>query len=164
MTTLVYERDQRIVAYACCGKGADFEGVVHEWAGPTEEALDLVLEHALRSGREEIVLLSPPYTGRIRRTLKERGLPSHRGALGMMKIVDPEGLAETINRFFLPGTSPACAVSARPGGRFGVRGPFGERVVDAETILRMAFGSEEEESLQAPGLPIPLYLRGLDSI
>jgi GNAT superfamily N-acetyltransferase len=164
MLTLVYERDRRVVAYACCGKGADFEGVVHEWAGPTEEALDLVLEQSLRCERDEVVLLSPPYTGRIRRTLRERGLPAHRGALGMMKIVDPEGFVAMLNRFFEPDTSPACRFRVAVGGGYEVEGPSGTLELDAAQMLRLAFGSEEDDEFRIPGLPIPLYLRGLDSI
>jgi GNAT superfamily N-acetyltransferase len=164
MRTLVYERDRHIVAYSCCGKGADFEGVVHEWAGPTEEALDLVLEQALRAEREEIVLLSPPYTGRIRRILRERGLPAHRGALGMMKVVDDRGFAEALNRFFEPGTGPAGEVEYLEEGRYRFTTSSGTREIDASELLLQAFGSDQTEDNVVPGLPLPLYLRGLDSV
>jgi predicted N-acetyltransferase YhbS len=164
MTTLVYERDGRIVAYACCGKGADFEGVVHEWAGPTMEVLDLVLEHVLAEDREDIVLLSPPYTGRMRRILRDRALPAHTGALGMMKIVEPTRLAETIQSFTSARPEEATSVEALDDGRFRLDGPEGIFLLDGEQMLRTAFGAEVQEEPMIPGLPIPFYLRGLDSI
>jgi len=167
MDTLVFERDGQVVAYACCGKGADFENVVHEWAGPTEEALDLVLEHALRGGRDEIVLLSPPYTGRIRRVLRERGIPAHRGALGMMKIVDARAFAEQINQFFATANTPAGEIEPRPDGTFRVTSAAGVEEMDSAQLLHTVFGSEDEEVEEGrgiQGLPLPLYLRGLDSV
>jgi predicted N-acetyltransferase YhbS len=164
MRTLVYEREGRIVAYACCGKGADFGGVIHEWAGPTMEVLDLVLEHVLAEDREDIVLLSPPYTGRIRRILRDRALPAHTGALGMMKVLDPESLAATIERFTASRPEDATTVRVLEDGRFRLDGPEGVFVLDGAQTLRTAFGAESHEEPPIPGLPIPFYLRGLDSI
>jgi len=68
MTTLVLERDGAVVAYACCGKGADLQGHWHELGG-SDDDLAVLLPAALHAtGQTEAVLLLPP----AREGLRER--------------------------------------------------------------------------------------------
>lgn len=61
MTTVVRERNGAVVAYACCGKGADLQGHWHE-VGGTDEELATLLPAALHlAGQVDAVLLLPPY-------------------------------------------------------------------------------------------------------
>jgi len=164
MRTMVSERDGEIVAYACCGKGADFAGVVHEWAGPADAVFDLVLEQARAQGREEIVLLSPPGQGRLRRPLRERGVPAHEGALGMMRIVHAERFARSVDRYLERTPESGHRVFAESDDRFIFRGPSGDRAVNASEMIEISLGAETAASPEIPGLPMPFYLRGLDSV
>jgi GNAT superfamily N-acetyltransferase len=61
MTTLVLERGGAIVAYACCGKGADLQGHWHELGGD-DDALAVLLPAALHEcNQTTAMLLLPPY-------------------------------------------------------------------------------------------------------
>ena len=164
MRTLVSVRAGEIVAYACCGKGADFAGVVHEWAGPAEEVFDLVLEQARAGGRDEIVLLSPPGQGRLRRPLRERGVPPHEGALAMMRIVHAERFARAVDRYLEQTPEAEHRVLAEGDDRFLLRGPHGDRAVSTAEMLRISLGAETPAAPPISGLPMPFYLRGLDSV
>jgi predicted N-acetyltransferase YhbS len=61
MQTVVRERDGSIVAYACCGKGADLQGHWHELGGPDDELATLLPAAMHVLGQVEAVLLLPPY-------------------------------------------------------------------------------------------------------
>ena len=69
MDTVVLERAGAVVAYACCGKGADFVGWWHEGGGDDEE-LALLMPSALALlGQEAALVLLPPYRSRLRELL-----------------------------------------------------------------------------------------------
>ena len=61
LSTVVRERDGAIVAYACCGKGADLQGHWHE-VGGTDAEVAALLPAAMRlCEQREAALLLPPY-------------------------------------------------------------------------------------------------------
>ncbi len=69
MDTVVLERAGAVVAYACCGKGADFMGWWHEGGGDDEE-LALLMPSALALlGQEAALVQLPPYRSRLRELL-----------------------------------------------------------------------------------------------
>ena len=68
MTTLVREHDGLVVAYACCGKGADLAGHWHELGGSDEHAAALLHAALHVTEQTEAMLLLPPW----RRELRER--------------------------------------------------------------------------------------------
>ncbi len=69
MTTVVLERNHTVVAYACCGKGADLQGHWHELGG-TDANLALLLPAALHLAEQtDAVLLLPPYRQHLRELL-----------------------------------------------------------------------------------------------
>ena len=57
MTTLVLERDDAIVAYACCGKGADLAGHWHELGGSDRYVAELLRAALHFTDQIEAVLL-----------------------------------------------------------------------------------------------------------
>lgn len=61
LQTVVRERHGAVVAYACCGKGADLQGHWHELGGPDEELATLLPAAMHVLGQVEAVLLLPPY-------------------------------------------------------------------------------------------------------
>ena len=69
MTTLVLERDARIVAYACCGKGADLHEHWHELGGSDDDLARLLPAALHHTGQIEAVLLVPPWRRRLRELL-----------------------------------------------------------------------------------------------
>ncbi|MBL8728243.1 MAG: GNAT family N-acetyltransferase [Planctomycetes bacterium] len=69
MTTAVLEDGGHVVAYACCGKGADLQGHWHELGG-SDEALARLLPAALHvADLVESFLLLPPYRHELRERL-----------------------------------------------------------------------------------------------
>lgn len=61
MTTFVLERNGVVVAYACCGKGADLQGHWHELGGD-DEHLAVLLPAAMHANEQiDAMLLLPPY-------------------------------------------------------------------------------------------------------
>jgi len=68
LCTVVRERDGVVVAYACCGKGADLQGHWHEVGGSDDEVAALLPAAMHHVEQVEAVLLLPPY----RTSLAER--------------------------------------------------------------------------------------------
>lgn len=61
MVTVVREREGAVVAYACCGKGADLGGHWHEVGGDDVEVAALLAAALHVAEQREAVLLLPPY-------------------------------------------------------------------------------------------------------
>lgn len=59
--TFVLEQHGRIIAYACCGKGADLQGVWHEIGGDDADVAMLLPAAMLQLEQTEAQLLVPPY-------------------------------------------------------------------------------------------------------
>lgn len=69
MTTLVREHAGAILAYACCGKGADLEGHWHELGGADEHVATLLPAAMHLTGQTDAVVLLPPWRRRLRELL-----------------------------------------------------------------------------------------------
>lgn len=86
-------RGDRVVAFACAGKGHDLPGVIHEWAGETLAVLGLAAELAAtqhRAGRR--AFLFAPYADLpVARGLSDLGVAAAPGVLGMGRLLDPDG-------------------------------------------------------------------------
>lgn len=99
MTTLVLEEHGAVVAYACCGKGADLQGWWHELGG-SDAALARLLPAALHVAEQtEAFLLLPPYRGELRERLAADTTatvtvpgPMQRTADGVPRVLWVDGL------------------------------------------------------------------------
>lgn len=99
MTTVVLEEHGEVVAYACCGKGADLQGWWHELGG-TDAALARLLPAALHvAGQTEAFLLLPPYRTELRERLAADTTatvtvpgPMQRTADGVPRVLWVDGL------------------------------------------------------------------------
>jgi predicted N-acetyltransferase YhbS len=69
MNALVLERDGAVVAYACCGKGADLQGHWHEFGGDDADVATLLLAGMHRLGQTDAIVLLPPWRRRLRAAL-----------------------------------------------------------------------------------------------
>jgi GNAT superfamily N-acetyltransferase len=65
MSTFVRERGGRIVAYACCGKGADLQNWWHEVGGSDADVAALLPAAMARLGQAAAFALVPPYRTRL---------------------------------------------------------------------------------------------------
>jgi hypothetical protein len=69
MNALVLERDGQVVAYACCGKGADLQGHWHEFGGDDADVALLLQAGMHRLGQTDAIVLLPPWRTRLRKAL-----------------------------------------------------------------------------------------------
>ncbi len=181
MSTFVLERANEIVAYACLGRGADMPNVIHEWGGSDEDVLALVHAHLeARSSKDdavdettELFFIAPPSAQELCERLRGMGAISHRGILGLGKILDRAAAAELLNRRI--GNAGTVEVLERENsGAFHVRGPKDEGFLDDEGCLALLFGVEDVRAevqsfladfgLEDARLPLEPFAWGLDSI
>jgi GNAT superfamily N-acetyltransferase len=179
--TLVLQRGRDIAAYACLGRGRDLEHCVHEWGGAADDVLALVREHGERRARrgEEapIYLMTPPGAQAMHACLAACGIAGVRGLLGMARVLDAAGAVELVRRAARGRVRAGIAWDpdpARGESAAHLAGPGGELALSPETLLRLLLPARGErtaiESLERaaglalPGLPLSLYVWGLDSI
>ncbi len=98
-----------IEAYACMGKGRDFQGVIHECGGEPR-ALEQLLGGILARSAEPVPLILSPLEESLGTLLAGKGIFPSEGALGLGKILDPEAverfarsLGPLADRFRAPG-------------------------------------------------------------
>jgi GNAT superfamily N-acetyltransferase len=94
MTVLVAERDDEVVSYLCFGRGADLEGVAHEWGGESEGVMACLAK--LVADHEAVFVMTPGDPGVLGDRLDAIGAMRAYGRLGMSKPLQgrrelPEG-------------------------------------------------------------------------
>ena len=162
----VAQRGSQVAGYAVAGRGDDFAGVVHEWAGSPEavaQCVDWLREHA---GAHTV--MSSPVAEGFESLLAASGATSQKGIFALVLILDVEELWRAI----APRRSPLRFARQRSG--VALRGSAGGPVnlSDAQA-LELFFGSgpsalpelaRSERRELSRVLPWPLYIWGLDSI
>ncbi len=98
-----------IEAYACLGKGRDFQGVIHEYGGDPR-TLEILFGGILARSPRPVPLVLSPLEEDLASLLEGKGLPRTEGALGLGRILDPEpvdrfarSLGPLAARFQAPG-------------------------------------------------------------
>jgi len=160
------------VAYAALGRGDDFPGVVHEWAG--EPAGVLACLSQLLEGQESIAWLAGPadLAEEPAVALHAAGADRQLGGFGLVKLLQPEGLwsrlaadapnlagTRLVRRgagFRLLGARAACDLDGAAGVRL-LLDPSGLEAA------RRALSDRQLHSL-ATRLPWPLFVWGFDSV
>lgn len=93
-TTLVWESEGEVRAYAAIGKGEDLTNVIHEWGGETEGVLTLARAHTearlADDPQAQVYLIAPDAPLEATQRLVDLGFPTSRGVLSMGKLVDRE--------------------------------------------------------------------------
>ncbi len=179
METLVLEDRNEIAAYSCLGRGADLARAVHEWAGAPEHVLALLGAHlersAARKEREPICLIAPTSAVTLRDLLHNRGIAEHRGILGLARIGDAATALELVSRAAAPGTRLSLEEGSEHASvRVRLEGPRSGAELDEQDLVQLIAPARGDASklrqLEAdtgaalPGLPLPLFAWGLDSI
>jgi GNAT superfamily N-acetyltransferase len=171
MDVLVSDGVSGVEAYACCGRGGDLVGVVHEWAGETEPVLACLAAHVERAAPgQELALMSPHAPDPVTERLTALGCPSAVGSLGMAKLLDPMTAAEFLSR----ASAVPLRTSAGSGGVLLLEA--GERsveVTEAELLGLLLPPHGERSALESlecrvgtsfEALPLGAFIWGLDSI
>jgi predicted N-acetyltransferase YhbS len=169
-TQLVVARSQGSpVAYAALGRGDDFPGVVHEWAGDPEAVLACL--EALCGEGGAIGWLCGPLDEDPAPALRQAGARGTEGAFALARLID----AGALWRLVAPPLCGRLRFEQRGDG-VSMVGSRGRAWLAASETLELLFGSgalppsaaglltsEEREAL-AQLLPWPLYIWGFDSI
>lgn len=137
-------------AYAACGKGLDLQGCIHEWAGSIAALMPLASAAARTQALGEIILMGAPHQAAAIPLLEQQGASVIHGALGMVRVLQPADLAA---RWGIALPSPARNQCPMPSASDQCPMPPPDQCPE-----RVFFGSDA-----TPG-PIPLYLKGLDSM
>jgi hypothetical protein len=157
------------VAYAALGRGDDFAGVVHEWAGDPEGVL--VCLEALCRESGAAVCLCGPVDEEPAPALRRAGARRQYGDFALVRLLD----AGAFWRVAAPELSERVRVEQRGEG-VAVTGSMGGGVLAIPEALDLLFGTgalpsslrevltSEERSAMSEVLPWPLYVWGFDSI
>lgn len=178
MSVLVHERDGRVDAYACLGRGRDLPNVVHEWAGEAEGVLALIRAHVERRlfARidDEVYVMAPGVHGPVQGRLALAGVPSAYGVLGMGKVLDA-GLFARVVAGVLDAHGGVRARVTGPGrDEVEFRGPRGVATLRIEELVAVGLAPRGERGAarelasrvggDASNLPLNPFVWGLDSI
>lgn len=183
MEMLVKEDTGEVVAYSCMGRGADMQGVVHEWAGAPEHVAACLHAHlrrrAMQGDTSDLYLIAPADATGLKKTLARLGARSAPGVLGMGKLLNLQKLVELYAWFLGPDGN--VRVDQRPAqlredGKPGLRiqGPNMALLFEAEEAFRILFSPRGEErdvkylrralGLKLDMLPLKPFVWGLDAI
>ncbi len=89
MIVLVAERDGEVISYLCFGRGADLEGVAHEWGGEVEGVMACVAK--LLADQDAVFVMTPGDPGALGDRLDAIGAMRAYGRLGMSKPLQGNG-------------------------------------------------------------------------
>ncbi len=173
VTTLVREVDGKVTAYGCVGRGADLQGVLHEWGGEGVEVLHVLAGHLdLRDDEgldEDLFLMLPSGATGLLEYLSLTRCPGAKGVLGLAKVLCLEGAAELL-RGHLPSSVEASVEGATVALRRGGKGIS----LDADALLDLLLPPAGEGRIQRKverrlgvnlaSLPLAPFIWGLDSI
>lgn len=173
MQILLHRRLGKVVAYAILGKGTDFAGVIHEWAGDPSGVYSIVWNHLLHTHKDHVGLISSASRPDMIQFLEPHGIQPIHGKFGMGKILDHNKLRESLSKTLqehyqleLSWKDSVWKVSRNERElcltdlEF-LRAIFGFRGVSGE-VIRMASEMELPQLKTTP--PIEFFLWGLDSV
>lgn len=173
VTTLVREVEGQVKAYGCVGRGADLQGVLHEWGGDGVEVLHVLAGHLdLRDDEgldEDLFLMLPSGATGLLEYLSLTRCPGARGVLGLAKVLCLDAATELLGRH-LPSGVEACVEGATVALRRGGRSIS----LDADALLDLFLPPAGEGRTQRKverrlgvtlaSLPLAPFVWGLDSI
>lgn len=157
----------RPVAYAACGRGDDFPGVVHEWAGAPGGVAACIRSFAAE--RADLLVLAGPKAPEPIGALRAAGAVTFPGALALVRLLDPAALcaslAAEVPDFHLGGTPEAPWLEAA-GERVAIEPPDALALLIGPEIppaVRRAVPPASARGLHT-ALPAPVFVWGFDSI
>lgn len=92
-----WSQDGRLEAFAVEGKGADLRDYVHEWSGSTTAMIQL-FNYMLFTKQRPFTVIAPRHSQTLTAAFESRGVFRHEGYLGMMKVLNRQGLTAKIQR------------------------------------------------------------------
>lgn len=167
--TRIARRGGRAVAYACAGRGADLQGIVHEWAGETPGVLACVRALGRTGARH---WLSGPGGDPAAELLRAAGASAIAGDFALLHVPDPGALLAHL----VGGDRSLAGVRlTREGSLQRLTGARGAVSLPEDEAVRWLLGPERPATpVRALGagewlalrerLPWPLAVSGFDSV
>lgn len=161
-------------AYAVEGKGADLQGYIHEWGGGVSKLLPL-LNFIYQQTRKPLRMIVPSHSQSLIRRFQEMGMDPHPGHLGMIKMVNPQGLFSRISRFARGslGIPEFILEKTHTGFAIGIKDHI-YQTSDEKELTRILFGpGRPSENVKIPAearpvldliFPLRLWIWGWDSV
>jgi GNAT superfamily N-acetyltransferase len=161
----VAREDGTPVAYAACGRGDDFPGVVHEWAGSAAGVVACLA--ALAAERGSVGLLAGPEPEAPVAALRAAGAQGGDGCFALLRVLDAGALLDAI--------APAGTRLRSRSLHAAREAVLGTEALSGREVLAWLFDgvwppglaarlAPAERSALERVLPWPLYLWGFDSI
>lgn len=168
-----WDSENRLQAYAVEGKGADFDGYIHEWGGGVSKLLPL-LKFAAQTEKRSLNLITPPHSSNLIRQLVAAGSQEHSGVLGMIKILNPAHFLMKIKKFVRANGIEDLVTEPRDGKYYlGYKQEIFQTDSEAD-LVRLIFGPLKASQLKAfdpvtaeafdKVFPISLWVWGWDSV
>lgn len=165
--------DNKLMAYAVEGKGADLQNYVHEWGGQVDALTDL-LNHIYTLKQSTLTIMTPKHSQNLHRKLESMNVFKHVGYLGMLKFINLDQILAKVKKSFR-GEGYENIVLERQGSAFLLG--FGTdlyTLTNESDLMQFLFGplesgnlsfmSEEAQQKFSKLLPLPLWIWGWDSI
>ncbi len=168
-----WEKNGSLAAYAIEGKGADLGGYIHEWGGMVTKLVPL-FNYIYNLNKTPLTIIVPRHSRNLITQLEQRGVQTHIGFLGMIKIINHDQLFGKIKRAFrAEGVSDIVLEKNKDHFLFGVGDNLFTMTNEAE-MTRLIFGPIDIEELDMLNdktrtqlsklLPLPFWLWGWDSV
>jgi GNAT superfamily N-acetyltransferase len=168
-----WDEQNRLQAYLVEGKGADFEGYIHEWGGGVSK-LTALLSHAVHERKNSLTLIAPAHAANLIRTLTAAGCKEHAGVLGMIKVLNPASLLTKVKKFVRGMGVDEVVLEAREGKYYlGAKQEIFSTDTDSD-LVRLIFGPLKASQLGAfdketaevfeKVFPIAMWIWGWDSV
>ncbi|MGZ3723585.1 MAG: GNAT family N-acetyltransferase [Bdellovibrionales bacterium] len=168
-----WDEQNRLQAYLVEGKGADFEGYIHEWAGGVSK-ITALLSFAVQEQKKNLTLISPAHSTNLIRTLTAAGCKESSGVLGMIKILNPSSFLTKVKKFVRGMGMEDVVLEARDGKFYlGAKQEIFSTDTDSD-LVRLIFGPLKASQLNAFDketaetfekiFPIAMWIWGWDSV
>ncbi|MCB0422408.1 MAG: GNAT family N-acetyltransferase [Bdellovibrionales bacterium] len=169
-----WDANNKLLAYAVEGKGADLSGYIHEWGGGVTELMAL-FKHIQTSQRRNITVISPGHSENLIRQCKDAGAFVNNGYLGMIQLLDTRNLFFKIKRYARSlGFDNFVMEQQGKSYCFGDGQNKLYRTDQASDLIRLLFGpyqsqdiynfDEHTKKVLSQLFPIPMWIWGWDSI
>lgn len=168
-----WDRKGFLQAYAIEGKGADLDGYIHEWGGGVSKLLPL-FNYIRQQQNRPITVIVPKHSQALIREFEAKGVQCHEGFLGMVKLLNPEGLCKKMQNY--ARAMGLADVIFKYENQAFVLGVEGEETLslDEKEVLQLVFGPNSEQyfvrfrensrQVFQKLFPLPLWIWGWDSI
>ena len=169
-----WDDENKMIAYAVEGKGADLNGYVHEWGGSVDALMSL-FAHIQKAQKRDITVISPSHSVNLIRAVEAAGARRVDGFLGMLKITNANALFAKVMRNARQEFGIQDFVIEKKDGAyyFGTGQDLFKTTQEAD-ILRLLFGPQKPSAAHDYGtemntlldrmFPMEMWVWGWESV